>query len=212
MRQHLERFDAQGITRVGDGVMATFDGPTRAVQCALAIRDEAGRRRVTVRAGVHTAEVEVRDGDVLGLSVHVARRMSALAATAQVLVSQRVVDLVAGPELRFDHLGDHQLKGLPGRWSVFEASVAPRPLPELAASTATPAPPIVDGRAVDLSARERDVLAVLATGASNADIATELFMSEATVKAHVSHLFVKVGCTNRVQLALYAHRAGIVRR
>ena len=228
VRRHLERFDGQAITRAANSFTATFDGPTRAVQCALAVRDDAARRHSTARAGVHTAEVEVRGGDVHGPGVPVAQRMCGLAASAQVLVSQRVVDLVGGAELRFDHLGDHQLQGLPGRWSVFEASPAPQPLLDVTArpapaltstptpaptSTATaPTPPIVDGRPVDLSARERDVLAVLATGASNADIATELFMSEATVKAHVSHLFVKVGCTNRVQLALYAHHAGIVTR
>jgi DNA-binding CsgD family transcriptional regulator/pimeloyl-ACP methyl ester carboxylesterase len=210
VRRHVARFDGRELTSVGPGALLAFDGPTRAVQCALAICDEADRERLSWRVGVHTGEVELRSADVHGLNVHVAQRMCGMAASAQVLVSQRVVDLVAGSELRFDHLGDQQLKGLPGRWSVFEAAAAPQPLLDVA--PAVPAPPIVDGRAVDLSARERDVLAVLATGASNAGIASTLYMSEATVKAHVSHLFVKVGCTNRVQLALYAHHAGIAQR
>ena len=150
----------------------------------------------------------MRGDDVLGVSVHVAQRMCALAASAQVLVSNCVVDLVAGSELRFEHVGDHQLKGLQGRWSVYEAAPSPRQLclvpPPPTASSAT-----VNGRVDGLSPRERQVLAAVATGASNAEIAAALYMSEATVKAHVSHLFVKVGCANRVQLALHAHQVGV---
>jgi class 3 adenylate cyclase/DNA-binding CsgD family transcriptional regulator len=210
VRRHLERFDGQDVKTLGDGFIATFDGPTRAVQCALAIRHEAAQRRVTVRAGVHTGEVEMREGDVVGLSVHVAQRMCALAASSQVLVTQRVVDLVAGSELRFDHLGDRRLKGLQGRWSIYEASPSPQQLVDL--SSPAPTGQIVNGRLDDLSPREIEVLAALSTGASNADIASSLFMSEATVKAHVSHLFVKLGCANRVQLALRAYQAGITGR
>jgi class 3 adenylate cyclase/DNA-binding CsgD family transcriptional regulator len=202
VRRQIERFDGQEIKTTGDGFIATFDGPTRAVQCALAIRHDAAASGLSVRAGVHTGEVELRGGDVLGVNVHVAQRICALAASDQVVVSKCVIDLVTGSELRFGHLGDHPLKGLPGRWSVYEASPSPQPLREVSpgASVAT----LVNGRVDDLSPREREVLAAVATGASNADIASSLFISEATVKAHISHLFVKVGCTNRVQLALHA--------
>ncbi len=208
VRRHIDRFHGREVKTMGDGFIATFDAPTRAVQCALAIRHEAANRGVALRAGVHTGEVEMRGDDVLGVSVHVAQRMSALAASAQVLVSNCVVDLVAGSELRFEHVGDHQLKGLQGRWSVYEAAPSPRQLclvpPPPTASSAT-----VNGRVDGLSPRERQVLAAVATGASNAEIAAALYMSEATVKAHVSHLFVKVGCANRVQLALHAHQVGV---
>lgn len=207
VRRHIARFEGTEVKTMGDGFIAAFDGPTRAVQCALAIRHESAHRGVSVRAGVHTGEVELRGGDILGLSVHIAQRICGLAAAGQVLLSKNVVDLVNGSELRFDDLGDHHLKGLDGRWSVFEASTMPRPgVVEGASSAGGPA----NGRDERLSPREVEVLAALGTGASNADIAAALFMSEATVKAHVTHLFAKLGCTNRLQLALYAHRAGLV--
>jgi class 3 adenylate cyclase/DNA-binding CsgD family transcriptional regulator len=212
VRRCIERFGGAEVVTPGDGVIAMFDGPTRAVRCALGIRDEAAQHHVTVRAGVHTGEVELRGGDVLGRSVHVAQRLRGLAAGAQVMVTQRVVDLVAGSGLRFAHLGDHQLRGLPGRWSMFEASLPSRQPRGVDAGTSGTARPIVDGYLDDLSPREREVLLALATGASNAEIAARLFMSAATVKAHVSHLFVKLGCTNRVQLAILAHDAGLAGR
>ena len=212
VRRCIERFGGAEIVTPGDGVIAMFDAPTRAVQCALDVCDEAAQRYVTVRAGVHTGEVELRGDDVLGRSVDVAQRVCGLAAGAQVLVTQRVVDLVTGSELRFAHLGDHPLRGLPGRWSMFEASRSPRQLLGLGAGTSRFDGAVVDGRLDDLSPREREVLLALATGASNAEIAARLFMSAATVKAHVSHLFVKLGCTNRVQLAILAHDAGLAER
>ena len=204
VRRHIARFDGTEIKTMGDGFIAVFDGPTRAVQCALAIRHEAAHRNVSVRAGIHTGEVEMRGGDILGVSVHIAQRICGLAASGQVLISRNVVDLVAGSELQFEDLGDHQLKGLDGRWSLFEASAAPTPGPFVA-----PAGPgaLTNGRQERLSPREREVLVAVGTGASNAEIAAALFLSEATVKAHVSHLFTKTGCTNRVQLALHAHHS-----
>lgn len=125
VRRQLRLFDGHEVKTMGDGFIATFDGPTRAVQCALAIQHHARRRGMSLRAGVHTGEVERRGHDVLGLSVHVAQRVCGLAAAAQVLVSQRVVDLVAGSELHFACRGAHPLKGLDGRWPVFEASSTP---------------------------------------------------------------------------------------
>jgi class 3 adenylate cyclase/DNA-binding CsgD family transcriptional regulator len=208
VRRHIQHFQGREVKTLGDGFIATFDGPSRAVQCALAIRHEAAQRGVAVRAGVHTGEVELRGDDVLGLTVHIGQRVCALATGAQVLVTQRVVDLVAGSDLDFDHRSDHRLKGVHGTWTVYEATLAVDPL------TAVPAigKQTVGAQLADLSAREREVLVALATGASNAEIAATLFMSEATAKAHVSHLFVKLRCTNRVQLAILAHRAGLTDR
>ncbi|MEO5901404.1 MAG: LuxR C-terminal-related transcriptional regulator [Ilumatobacteraceae bacterium] len=210
VRRHVERFDGQRVTTSGAGFVASFDGPTRAVQCALSIRREAGHLGVTIRAGVHSGEVEILNGEVVGVSVRVAHRMCALAAGGQVLVTQRVVDLVSGAELRFDHLGDHHLRGVHGRWGVFEASPSPQQFAEVRPSP--PSAQVAGDRFERLSPREAEVLAAVATGASNAEIAVALFMSEATVKAHISHLFVKVGCANRVQLALRAHHGGFAGR
>jgi class 3 adenylate cyclase len=125
VRRHLRRFDGDEIKTTGDGFVAAFDGPTRAVQCALAIQHDAQQRRVAIRAGVHTGEVERRHNDVLGLTVHVAQRICALAVAGQVLVSRQVVDLVTGSELRFENRGDHPLKGLEGSWTIFEAAPTP---------------------------------------------------------------------------------------
>ncbi len=121
VRRHLRRFDGREVKATGDGFLAMFDGPTRAVQCALAIEHDAAQRGVSMRAGVHTGEVQIRHEDVLGLTVHVAARFCALAAGGQVVVSQQTVDLVAGSELRFESMGSHTLKGLDKPWAVFEA-------------------------------------------------------------------------------------------
>jgi DNA-binding NarL/FixJ family response regulator len=160
-----------------------------------------------VRAGVHTGEVELNGADVAGLAVQVAQRMCSLAAGAQVLTTQSVVDLLEGSELQFEHLGDQHIKGLRARVGVFSAS--PRPLRLLEVPlTRDAVHSSVDDGLNDLSRRERDVLTLLANGATNAEIASGLFISAATVKAHVSHLLVKLDCTNRVQLAILAHDAG----
>jgi DNA-binding CsgD family transcriptional regulator/class 3 adenylate cyclase len=209
-RRHLELFDGREIKTPRDGVVASFDSPSSAVMCALAICEESAQRRVTVRAGVHSGEVDMNGADVSGVSVQIAQRMCSLAAGAQTLVTQRVVDLVDVSELRFEHLGDQNVKELKGRLGVFGALRAPRRFVEVVGANAhAAARASADAQLHDLSPREREVLVAVAAGASNAQIASRLHMSAATVKAHVSHLFVKLGCTNRVQLAILAHDAGV---
>jgi class 3 adenylate cyclase len=122
--RQIRRCGGRLVKTLGDGVVATFDAPSRAVQCAFAIQHEAATRGLAVRAGVHTGEVEQRGADVLGLSVHIAQRICALATADEVLVSQQVVDLAAGSDLSFQHHGDHVLRGLGGRTViVYAASV-----------------------------------------------------------------------------------------
>ena len=106
----------------GDGLVATFDGPARAVRCALALRDHAHAIGVAIRAGVHTGEIERRGEDVAGIGVHIAARVMGLAEQDEVLVSRTVKDLVAGSGLEFHDRGTHDLKGVPERWHVFRAS------------------------------------------------------------------------------------------
>lgn len=115
VRRNIARFDGREIKTMGDGFISVFDGPTRAVQCALAICHESASRQIGVRAGVHTGEVERRGDDVLGVSVHVAQRVCGVAAAGQVLATQSVIDLVSGSNLRFRDLGSHHLRGLDGR-------------------------------------------------------------------------------------------------
>ncbi|MCU1354503.1 MAG: family 3 adenylate cyclase, partial [Acidimicrobiales bacterium] len=102
--------------------VATFDGPARAVRCAHAISRAMSASGLTIRAGVHTGEVEVRGDDIGGISVHVAARICAKADARQVLVSRTVKDLVAGSGLVFESLGTFDLKGVPDEWTLYEAA------------------------------------------------------------------------------------------
>jgi class 3 adenylate cyclase len=120
-RRQLERFRGREVKTTGDGVLATFDGPARAVRCACAIRDAVRPLGVDVRAGVHTGEVELRNGDIGGIAVHIGQRVSAQAGAGEVLVSQTVVDLVAGSGLEFAERGMHTLKGVPGERQLYAA-------------------------------------------------------------------------------------------
>jgi class 3 adenylate cyclase len=117
--RQLARFGGHLVKRTGDGVLATFDGPARAVQCAKAIREAIRQLGLDIRAGLHTGEIEVRADDIGGMAVHIAARVAALAEAGEVLVSRTVTDLVAGSELRFEDRGAHVLKGVPGTWQVF---------------------------------------------------------------------------------------------
>jgi class 3 adenylate cyclase/pimeloyl-ACP methyl ester carboxylesterase len=110
----------------GDGFYATFDGPARAIHCALEIRDRVRDLGIQIRAGVHTGECELIDGKAGGITVTTGARISALADPSQVLVSQTVKDLVAGSGLSFEPTGEHDLKGVPDRWRLYAATSDPR--------------------------------------------------------------------------------------
>ena len=122
VRRQISRFRGIEVNTTGDGFVATFDGPARAVECACAIRDAAHQLGVEVRAGVHTGEIELRGNDIAGLGVHVAARIGALAEPSTVWVSRTVTDLVIGSGIRFDERGEHDLKGLPGHWTLFSVT------------------------------------------------------------------------------------------
>ncbi len=117
-RTQIERFRGRVVNTLGDGFVATFDSPRRAIECALAIRDTVKAYDIDVRAGIHTGEIEVRGDDVAGLAVHIGARVSALAATGEVLVSGAVPPLLAGSGIEFADRGEHDLKGVPGTWRV----------------------------------------------------------------------------------------------
>jgi class 3 adenylate cyclase/DNA-binding CsgD family transcriptional regulator len=122
-RQQLVRFRGREIKTTGDGVLATFDGPARAVSCACAIRDAAAQLGLEVRGGVHTGEIELRGEDIGGMAVHIAARVAALAEPRQVLVSRTVVDLMVGSGITTRERGEYRLKGVPGRWRLFAVGV-----------------------------------------------------------------------------------------
>jgi class 3 adenylate cyclase len=119
VRRQLDRFGGTEIKVVGDGFLATFDGPARAVRCALAIRDDVKELNLEIRAGLHIGEIEVLPDDIAGLAVHIGARVSALAGAGEVLVSSTIKDLVVGSGLDFEDRGTHELKGVPGDWHLF---------------------------------------------------------------------------------------------
>jgi pimeloyl-ACP methyl ester carboxylesterase len=119
VRRQLDRFRGNEVNTTGDGFLATFDGPARAIRCATAIRDAVRGLGLEVRAGLHTGEVEMSDGDIAGIAVHLAARVAAAAQPGEVLVSRTVVDLVAGSGLTFADRGAQSLKGVPGEWQLF---------------------------------------------------------------------------------------------
>ena len=119
VRSQLARFRGREVNRMGDGFLAMFDGPQRAIRCAMAIRDTVQALGIQVRAGLHTGECEVRGDDIGGIAVHIGARVSALAGANDVLVSSTLRDLVIGSGIEFDDRGAHQLKGVPGEWRLF---------------------------------------------------------------------------------------------
>ncbi len=116
--RQLRRYRGRRIHGTGDGMLATFDGPARAIRCALAIRDASQSLDLRVRIGVHAGEVELRGADIGGIAVHLAARICARAAPDEVLVSSTVADLVAGSDLAFASRGRHALKGIPREWEL----------------------------------------------------------------------------------------------
>jgi class 3 adenylate cyclase len=121
VRALLDRHRGREIDTAGDGFLATFDGPARAVRCAQAIVPAVRELGLEIRAGVHTGEVELMGAGIGGIAVHIGARVAALAGPGRVLVSSTVKDLVAGSGLEFEERGEHQLKGVPGTWRLYEA-------------------------------------------------------------------------------------------
>ena len=121
VRRELSRFRGKEVKSLGDGFLATFDGPGRAIHFANAIRESLRRLSVPVRIGVHTGEVELAENDVRGIAVHIASRVANIGGADDILVSRTVRDLVAGSGIRFEDFGTHTLKGIPEEWQVFRA-------------------------------------------------------------------------------------------
>ena len=119
VRREVERHRGRYVKSTGDGALATFDGPARAIRAATAIGDAVRRLGMEIRSGLHAGEVEVIGEDVGGLAVHIGARVMSRADPGEVLVSSTVKDLVVGSGIDFEHRGAHELKGIPGEWSIF---------------------------------------------------------------------------------------------
>ncbi len=124
VRERLARFRGDEVKSLGDGFLASFDGPGRAIAAACSIRDALGQLGLEVRSGLHTGECERLDGDLGGLAVNIGARVGALARPGEVLVSSTVKDLVAGSGVAFAERGEHELRGVPGRWRLFAVGSA----------------------------------------------------------------------------------------
>jgi len=120
VRGQLELYRGKLHRATGDGLLATFDGPARAVRCAQAMRDLLRETDIHIRSGLHAGEVELRGNEIGGIAVHIAARISAEASSDQILCSSTVRDLVTGSDLRFVDQGRRQLKGVPQEWQIFE--------------------------------------------------------------------------------------------
>jgi class 3 adenylate cyclase len=118
-RQALERHRGREVKRTGDGFLATFDGPARAIRCAASVTEAMGSLGLQIRAGLHTGELEVMDGDLGGLAVHIASRVMGAAGPNEVLVSGTVKDLVVGSGIDFEDRGERELRGVPGEWRLY---------------------------------------------------------------------------------------------
>ena len=123
-RRELDRYRGREVKTLGDGFLATFDGPARAIECACAIRDGVSAHGLEVRAGLHTGECELYGDDVRGMAVNIGARVGALAGANEVLVSSTVKDLVVGADLEFAERGEHELKGVPGKWRLYAAAAS----------------------------------------------------------------------------------------
>ena len=121
-RAEVERFRGQFVKSTGDGILATFDAPTRALRCAFGLDQALADIGLPIRAAIHTGEIEIRDDDVGGIGVHIASRALSEAGSRKVVVTRTVRDLATGTDLSFSSLGSVGLRGVPGEWELFEAS------------------------------------------------------------------------------------------
>jgi class 3 adenylate cyclase len=124
VRRELERWEGREVDTAGDGFLAAFDGPARAIRCACRIRDAVVPLGLEIRAGLHTGECELIDGKPAGVAVHTGARVAARAAPGEVVVSSTVKDLVAGSGIVFEDRGEHELKGVPGEWRLYAVADA----------------------------------------------------------------------------------------
>jgi class 3 adenylate cyclase len=120
VRTEVDRWHGRFVKNTGDGVLATFDAPTRALRCALGLREALAGIGLEIRAAIHTGEIEVRESDVGGIGVHIAARALSEAGDAQVVVTRTVRDLATGTDLEFAPLGSIGLRGVPGQWELFQ--------------------------------------------------------------------------------------------
>ncbi|MCW3476715.1 alpha/beta fold hydrolase [Limobrevibacterium gyesilva] len=192
--EQIARFQGRALEPGRAGALAIFDGPTRAVRCAIAVRDAAGELGLEVRAGVHTGEIEIEGDAVGGIALHVADRIAAAARPGDVLVSGTVRDLVIGAPLQFSERGECALEGVVDRIRLLAVIDRPEPAPTVPADH-----PALRA----LSPREGEILDLVARGLTNPAIADALALSEHTVKRHVANILLKLDLPTRSAAAAF---------
>jgi class 3 adenylate cyclase/DNA-binding CsgD family transcriptional regulator len=207
VRQELSRFRGREVDLARGRLLATFDGPARAIRCACAISTSVQRLGLQIRAGVHTGECHLVDDRVEGLALEIGAGVATLAAAGEVLVSSTVKDLVAGSGIRFEDRGTHVLTGGRDGWRLFR--VVQGTEPEKAARGLGDAG--AERRAGPLSPREQEVAMLIALGLSNRQIAEELVIAEPTAERHVANILNKLGYHSRSQIAAWAVERGLAR-
>ena len=215
-RRELARFRGRLVRVTGEGTLATFDGPARAVRCARAIGDAAGELGIRTRAGLHTGEVSFLDDQIEGIAVQVAARIGARAGENDVLVSSTVRDIVAGSGLAFEERGTLISPGVPHEWRLFalaseHQAISPPTRPAVSGASATRLTPgESSGRGGALTAREREVAILIGQGHSNRRIAEALVISEKTAEVHARNVRGKLGLESRAQIAAWVAQRGLL--
>jgi DNA-binding NarL/FixJ family response regulator len=202
----LALFGGEEIDSTGDGVLASFDSPARAVRCALAVLERLDALGLSIRAGIHTGEVEHIGGRVRGIALHLADRIAARANSGEVLVSATTRELAAGSGLVFVDRGEHTLKGVSEPRRLYAAVDEQAELTETAPSAEVDEAALPAG----LTAREVDVLRLVAAGLSDAEAARRLFVSVRTVNAHLRSIYRKIGVRSRAAAGRFAAENGLL--
>jgi len=198
VREQLARYRGREVKRTLGGVLAAFDGPARAIRCALGIVEASREPGISVRAGLHAGECEHIDGELSGVALHIAERVFDRAASGEVLVSSTVKDLVAGSGIEFEEMESRLLTGSASGWRLHRVVSGSRPAAIATDVTEAARPPAA------LSPREREVAILVAQGRSNRQIAGDLSISPATVERHVANILGKLGFNSRTQIAAWA--------
>jgi DNA-binding NarL/FixJ family response regulator len=197
-REELVPFGGEELATTGDGFVASFDGSARAIRCALALIDRVASLGLTIRAGIHTGELESVGGSSQGIALNIATRIAARANPAEVLVSPTTRELAAGSGLVFTDRGEHTLSGVSETRRLYAASLTE---PAEAAPGEFPA---------GLTAREVDVLRLVAVGLTDAEVAERLILSVRTVNAHLRSIYRKLDVGSRAAAGRFAAEHGLL--
>jgi DNA-binding NarL/FixJ family response regulator len=205
-REQLVLFGGEELDTTGDGFVAAFDAPARAIRCAIALVDRVAAHGLTIRAGIHTAEVEQVEGKPRGIALNIATRIAARANPGEVLVSDTTRELAAGSGLAFTDRGEHILRGVSGQKRLYAAVDEGRQAGAIPSRPESMRTRDADGLEypAGLTGREVEVLRLVAAGLTDAEVAERLFVSVRTVNAHLRSIYRKAGVPSRAAASRFA--------